>query len=99
MLKVCAEAGCPVLTRTTRCVDHTRERDRARGSSTARGYGSKHQAIRRDLQLRMEAGETFTCWRCGSTIDPDAWDLGHRDDREGYAGPECVPCNRAVSGR
>mgnify|MGYP000585401853 CR=1 FL=1 len=42
-LKVCAEPGCPILTDTTRCPTHTRQRDRARGSSTARGYDKAHQ--------------------------------------------------------
>jgi hypothetical protein len=99
-LKVCAEPGCPVLTKATRCTEHTRAKDRARGTSTERGYGAAHQRLRRSYELRMRAGEVFYCWRCGAEIDPDAWHLGHDDaDRSVYRGPECVPCNMAVSGR
>lgn len=99
-LKVCAEPGCPMLTRATRCPDCTRTKDRARGTSTERGYGAAHQRLRRRYQIKMEAGETFDCWRCGREIDLDAWHLGHDDDDRGvYRGPECVPCNEATAGR
>jgi hypothetical protein len=104
-LKVCAEPGCPVLTKATRCTEHTRAKDRARGTSSERGYGSAHQRLRREYELRMRAGEVFHCWRCAerdvvTEIDPDAWHLGHDDeDRSVYRGPECVPCNEAVAGR
>jgi hypothetical protein len=96
-LKVCLEPGCPALTDQTRCPTHTRAKDRARGTSTERGYGSAHQRLRREYELRMRAGEVFHCWRCGAEIDPDAWHLGHDDhDRSVYRGPECVPCNTAT---
>lgn len=99
-LKVCAEPGCPVLTKATRCQEHTRAKDRARGTRQQRGYDSGHDRLRRAYQLRMEAGEVFACWRCGHEIDSDAWDLGHDDaDRSQYRGPECLTCNRATSGR
>lgn len=99
-LKVCAEPGCPTLTSKTRCPNCTRTKDRARGTSGERGYGVVHQRLRADYQRRMDAGERFTCWRCGAEVDRDAWDLGHKDDDRGaYAGPECRPCNRAVAGR
>ena len=101
-VRVCAEPGCPMLTRSTRCRDHERARDKARGTTTERGYGSTHQRIRAHLQRRMDAGETFTCWRpgCERPIDPTDWHLGHDDhDRTLYRGPECVPCNTATSSR
>ena len=101
-VRVCAEPGCPILTRSTRCRDHERARDKARGTTTERGYGSSHQRIRAALQSRMDAGETFTCWRpdCQRPIDPADWHLGHDDhDRTLYRGPECVPCNTATSSR
>lgn len=98
-MKVCAEPGCPELTKATRCPAHTRAKDKARGTSTARGYGSRHRALRAEYQRRMDQGETFTCWRCGEGIDPAQWDLGHRDDRSGYEGPECYRCNRAAASR
>jgi hypothetical protein len=99
-LKVCAEPGCPTLTKTTRCLDCTRAKDRERGTSGERGYDYAHQRLRRNYQIRMESGEVFQCWRCGREIDPDAWHLGHDDHNRGtYRGPECVPCNTAVAGR
>lgn len=99
-LKVCAEPGCPTLTDRTRCPDHTRAKDRARGTRQERGYDADHDRLRRAYQLRMEAGEVFHCWRCDAEIDPDAWDLGHDDvDRGQHRGPECIGCNRATSGR
>lgn len=97
--KPCIEPGCPTLTTTTRCPAHERARDKARGTPAARGYDSAHTRLRADYQRRMNRGETFTCWRCGDPIDPDHWHLGHTDDRSGWEGPECVPCNCATSGR
>lgn len=100
--RVCAEDGCPALGHWTRCPTHTRQRDRARGSASARGYGSAHRQLRATYQRRMDAGERFTCWRpaCGKPIDPNHWTLGHCDlDRSRYHGPECPACDYATSGR
>ena len=78
----------------------------ARKTTTERGYGGKHQKLRREWQARIDAGETVTCWRCAEkgephTIGPgDEWDLGHDDDnRSVYRGPECVGGNRATATR
>lgn len=99
-LKVCAEPGCPTLTKQTRCTEHTRARDKARGTRQERGYDARHQRLRRQYQLRMEAGEVFACWRCQRELDRDAWTLGHcDDDRSVYHGPECPPCDYATTGR
>jgi hypothetical protein len=99
-VKVCAEPGCPTLTRTTRCTEHTRALDKARGTRQRRGYGPEHDALRADYQRRMDAGEAFTCWRSGEPIDPTNWTLGHCDvDRSVYHGPECPACDYAVAGR
>jgi hypothetical protein len=99
-VKVCAESGCPTLTHTTRCTTHTRAKDRARGTRQERGYDAAHDALRASYQRRMDAGERFLCWRCAIPITPARWHLGHDDtDRSTYRGPECVPCNTAVSGR
>lgn len=98
--RVCSEPGCPELVDAGRCAEHRRAKDRARGSSTQRGYGAEHQALRRGYQRNMDRGQTYQCWRCGDPIDPEHWHLGHDDeDRSTYRGPECVPCNLAVSGR
>lgn len=98
-MRVCIEPGCPSLTRGTRCATHERDRDRARGSSAARGYGTDHRALRGDWQKRIDGGELVACWRCGGVID-GPWQLGHCDnDRSRYHGPEHPACNLAVSGR
>lgn len=68
-------------------------------TTTERGYGAQHQAERERWRPVVEAGQA-TCARCGEPIAPDQpWDLGHTDDRTGYSGPECVPCNRGAGGR
>ena len=76
---------------------------RYQGSSTARGYGSEHQRLRRQLLARWRPGDP--CARCGQPmlyrwlVQPDgrrvsAIDLGHTDDRRGYTGLEHRACNR-----
>jgi hypothetical protein len=71
------------------------------GRSAANGYGKYHRRLRADYVRRMQAGEQFTCWRCGKWINPAAdWDLGHDDvDRSLYRGPEHVHCNRSSQKR
>lgn len=99
-LKRCID--CPQLGAWPRgrCPAHERDRDRARGTRQERGYDANHFRLRGHYQARMDAGETFDCWRCGDQIDPTRWHLGHDDrDRTVYRGPECPPCNLAVSGR
>jgi hypothetical protein len=99
-MKVCLEPGCPTLSTRTRCPEHDRAKDRARGTRQQRGYDNAHDTLRATYQRRMDRGETFHCWRCGDPIDPRRWHLGHDDhDRTRYRGPECVPCSTATSGR
>lgn len=98
-MKVCIVPGCPVLTQSTRCPEHTRERDRVRGSSTARGYGARHRS-ERELWAPLVASGAVRCARCRERINPgDPWDYDHRDDRSGYLGPSHASCNRATAGR
>jgi hypothetical protein len=99
-VKVCIEAGCPELTRTTRCPKHTREKDKARGTRQERGYGAEHDAERARWAPIVATGGV-KCWRCQVLLDPsEPWDLGHDDhDRSTYRGPECLRCNRATSAR
>jgi hypothetical protein len=104
-LRVCAEPGCPTLTKATRCPDCTRAKDKARGTRQERGYDAAYDRERRRYQFRMEAGEVFPCWRCDELgrphdVDPDWWHLGHDDlDRSIIRGPECPAGNLATSGR
>lgn len=104
-VRVCVEPGCPALTRRTRCADHERAKDKARGTRQERGYDAAHDRLRAQYQHRMDEGETFTCWRCAergvvTVLDPTRWQLGHDDsDRDKYRGPECIPCNTATAGR
>lgn len=98
-MRICAEPGCPELTKTTRCVTHTRARDAARGRRQARGYDRDYDRARRSYQRRMDAGERFTCWRCAELgqphlVDPDRWHLGHAiGDRATIRGPQCPASN------
>ena len=56
-------------------------------STTARGYGTSHQAVRKQLAPMVAAG-LAVCARCLRPITPgEPWDLDHRPDRRGYLGP------------
>jgi hypothetical protein len=69
-------------------------RKRTRGGTAGRGYGREHRRMRERVKLVVLAGRA-TCWRCGELIHPtEAWDLGHTDDRRGWAGPEHRRCSR-----
>lgn len=72
----------------------------SKGTTSARGYGRTHQAIREKYKYLVATGEAV-CARCGYKIKPDdKWDLGHTDDRTAYTGPEHANrCNRAAGGR
>lgn len=94
--RVCLEPGCPTLTDHSRCERHTRERDRARGTSTARGYNAAYKAERKGYLAQMAAGVVLTCWRCERMISPRDFSLGHcDDDRSVMHGPEHLLCNIA----
>lgn len=99
-MKVCSIPGCPNLQAESKCAEHRREAEQARGSRQQRGYGAEHEAERKRWAPLVATGNV-KCWRCGEFIPPGAaWDLGHHDtDRTKYRGPECVGCNRATSGR
>jgi hypothetical protein len=98
--RVCSHPGCPNPATGTRCTQHEREHDRARGTKTQRGYGADYQRQRRAWALKIKAGGV-TCWRCGQAMHPDApFDLGHDDDdRSIIRGPECPTCNRSAAGK
>ena len=94
-MKVCAESGCPTLTETTRCADHTRARDKARGTRQARGYDAEYQA-----QLRSAEYVNAThCAECGDPFTADNPKTGGHSValRNGGRGskilPHCRRCN------
>jgi hypothetical protein len=68
-----------------------------KAKTAERGYGSRHQGLRRAWARKVAAG--VLCVRCGLPIVPgEPWDLGHDDyDRNVYTGPEHRACNRATS--
>ncbi|AVO21702.1 HNH endonuclease [Mycobacterium phage MooMoo] len=78
----------------------------SKGTTTQRGYGSKHKRERAKWVPKVKAG-IVNCWRCGTPIHPNQpWDLGHDDhDRSITIGPEhrgkeCpAGGNRATAGR
>lgn len=98
--RVCLEPGCPVLTDRTRCHQHERAKDRARGTRQERGYDSEHDRARAAWAPQVARG-LVKCRRCDDLIDPDEpWDLGHPDaDCDRPRAPEHRACNRATSGR
>lgn len=100
----CLEPGCGRITSRTRCHEHERAKDRARGTRQERGYDVEHDTVGRVYQQRLDAGERFTCWRCDHPIEGTRrgvdWQLGHDDvDRSIHRGPEHPSCNLATSGR
>jgi hypothetical protein len=65
-------------------------------STTARGYGARHQELRRRL-LPTAIGRP--CSRCGQPmLAGQALDLDHTDDRRGYRGFAHAECNRRAAG-
>ena len=100
-LRVCTEPGCPVLGKSTRCPDHTRERDQARGTRQQRGYGAEYDRERKQIADALAQGRVLHCWRCGRTQGATSnWCLGHcDDDRSVTHGIECAACNYSTARR
>jgi hypothetical protein len=71
-----------------------------RGNTTARGYGTHHQRMRKAAKALVDAGGV-NCCRCGKPIPPGApFDLDHSDeDRTKYQGVSHPACNRAAGAR
>lgn len=74
------------------------------GSTTARGYGAKHQAERERHRPAVEAGQAecaeLACLATTRWIAPGTpWDLAHDRANGGYLGPAHRKCNRAEGAR
>lgn len=100
-MRRCPYTRCPNLIPPNRryCDTHQKIYETRRGSSTRRGYGAAHQALRRHWK-RLIATGSVTCATCGLLILPtEPWDLGHDETRQNYKGPEHSRCNRAEGGK
>lgn len=77
------------------------------GNTTARGYGSAHQAKRTEWEPLVAAGyvrcHADVCKKVVRTNNPhartigpyDLWDLGHDYQTGAWRGPEHQECNRS----
>lgn len=96
----CSEPGCPTLiSGATRCIEHARQRDKARGTKAERGYGPEH-LVERAKWVRIINETGWPCGRCEGHIQPgQPFHLDHSDDRTGYIGPSHPHCNMSAAGR
>jgi hypothetical protein len=68
---------------------------RKQQKTSQRGYGCAYQA---ESVAKLVATGQAVCARCGYFIHPgDAWDLDHKDSRDGDLGPSHARCNRATN--
>lgn len=98
--RICPKPGCPHPSDGRYCTKHNAEYEAERGTSTARGYGSKHQKTRARLNLEVQTG-SVNCCRCGLPIAPNTpWHLDHDDeDRGTYKGAAHGFCNTSAGGQ
>jgi hypothetical protein len=76
----------------------------SQASTTARGYGTKHQNEKRRLSPIVEAYGAICseriCLMPSRLIPPGTqswqWDLAHTEDRTSYLGPAHIRCNRSA---
>ena len=67
-------------------------------TTTARGYGARHQQERRKWARLVKTGDAL-CVFCEAPIAADEpWDLDHTEDRTGWRGPAHRSCNRSAGG-
>lgn len=105
-LTVCTVAGCPEYTNGGRCTEHRAQADRARGTSTQRGYSSRTFIRARRTVLARDP----TCTVCGkqpSTV-ADHYPTSRRDLlTQGVTDPDaphrmrgtCGPCHSSETAR
>jgi hypothetical protein len=69
-----------------------------KASRHLRGYGSVHDARRRQVTPLVDSGNAV-CSRCGNPISPrEQWHLDHADNRQGYIGVAHKYCNLRAAG-
>ena len=70
-----------------------------RTSTRARGYGHRHQQLRKRVALVVAQGRAI-CGRCGEPISPltDKWDLDHVDGIDKRLGVYRGPAHQAETG-
>ena len=69
-----------------------------KASRHTRGYGSVHDARRRQVKPLVNSGNAV-CSRCGCPISPrERWHLDHTDNRQGYLGVSHAYCNLQAAG-
>lgn len=92
--------ACPtILTQgERRCPRHAKAYEQRRGTRQERGYDARHDRLRAQWQGRIDRGEHVVCATCPTVITGRDWQLGHTEDRTGYLGPQCVPCNTRDGG-
>ena len=98
--RICPKTDCPNIADGRYCTQHNQAYEAERGTSTARGYGSRHQKIRATLNVAVQTGKV-NCTRCSQPILPGTpWHLDHDDeDRGTYLGPSHAFCNDSAGGR
>jgi hypothetical protein len=96
-VRVCIEDGCPVLTRSTRCHEHERAKDKARGTRQERGYDYAFE----QAKLQPEYANATHCAECGKPFTEGNPKTGGHSVaiREGGRGSKVVPhCRRCNYG-
>ena len=99
--RICPKRGCPRIVNKRYCIEHEREYEADRGSSTQRGYDHRHKALRKQWDVKVQRGGVLCAnEKCGKPIHPGTeWHLGHTDDRTDYKGPEHAHCNTSDGGK
>ena len=96
-LRVCAVPGCPRLQPETKCAEHRREAERARGTRQARGYDAAFERAKRT----PEYVNATHCANCGQPFTRDNPKTGGHSValRDGGKGSEILPhCRRCNYG-
>ncbi len=112
--KVCSVPACPELTAKGRCVEHDREAEQRRGSSSERGYGQAHRAAFRKAVLTKHPicrctgpceNHGAECWQPSKHADHYPRDkrelrrLGLNEHDPAYGRGLCASCHSVHTAR